>query len=440
MNPILALAIKDLRLLVRDKAALFFAIGFPLIMAVFFGTIFGGGGGSEGPSGIRIVTVDEDATEGSAAFLAAIDADSAFRATRAESEVVAVDAVRRGTASAAVMLRPGFGQARERVMWGDPASIDVVYDPSRGAESAMIEGLLTRTAFEGLAGLFSDSTTMRKSNAEALANLDQNTEMGPLARLSLKQLLRDVDRFYAQGEESWMTDGDDGGSALGGMNWQPVEITKRSVRDAGDAEAASSPQSGYAVSFPQGVIWALLGVSAGFGISLVSERSSGTMRRLRVAPVSRGDVLLGKALACFAATLTASLLLLLLASGVFGVRPTSVPLLGLGVVCAGVCFTGIMMLLSVLGRSEQAAAGIGWAVLLMLGMFGGAMVPLFVMPGWMQSMASLSPVKWAILAIEGPLWRGFGASDMLLPCGILLTVGAIAFALGAGLFGKMQES
>ncbi len=42
-NAIVALAKKDLLLLVRDKAGLFFALGFPLVMAVFFGTIFGGG-------------------------------------------------------------------------------------------------------------------------------------------------------------------------------------------------------------------------------------------------------------------------------------------------------------------------------------------------------------------------------------------------------------
>ncbi len=114
---------------------------------------------------------------------------------------------------------------------------------------------------------------------------------------------------------------------------------------------------------------------------------------------------MGKALACYVSIVVASAALLLLAFVVFGVRATSVPLLVVGVGCAGVCFTGIMMLLSVLGKTEQAASGIGWAVMLFLARFGGAMVPLFILPGWMQSMASFSPVKWAILAVEGPLVR-----------------------------------
>ena len=42
MSPVITLAMKDLRLLAREKAALFFTLGFPIIFAVFLGTIFAG--------------------------------------------------------------------------------------------------------------------------------------------------------------------------------------------------------------------------------------------------------------------------------------------------------------------------------------------------------------------------------------------------------------
>jgi hypothetical protein len=41
---ILALTGKDLRLLSRNRATLFFALGWPILMALFFGYVFGGGG------------------------------------------------------------------------------------------------------------------------------------------------------------------------------------------------------------------------------------------------------------------------------------------------------------------------------------------------------------------------------------------------------------
>ncbi|HRP62893.1 MAG TPA: ABC transporter permease, partial [Phycisphaerales bacterium] len=92
------------------------------------------------------------------------------------------------------------------------------------------------------------------------------------------------------------------------------------------------------------------------------------------------------------------------------------------------------MLLSVLGKTEAAAGGIGWAVLLVMAMLGGGMVPLFLMPGWMQSISHISPVKWAVLALEGAIWRGFSPAEMLLPCAVLLGVGAGGFLLGSRLF------
>jgi ABC-2 type transport system permease protein len=63
-------------------------------------------------------------------------------------------------------------------------------------------------------------------------------------------------------------------------------------------------------------------------------------------------------------------------------------------------------------------------------MFGGGMVPLLFMPPFMRTLSNASPVKWSILALEGAIWRGFSFSEMLLPCGILLTIGAFGLAIG----------
>ena len=41
MRAVLALALKDLRLLARDRAAAFFTFAFPLAIALFFGYVFG---------------------------------------------------------------------------------------------------------------------------------------------------------------------------------------------------------------------------------------------------------------------------------------------------------------------------------------------------------------------------------------------------------------
>ena len=91
-------------------------------------------------------------------------------------------------------------------------------------------------------------------------------------------------------------------------------------------------------------------------------------------------------------------------------------------------------LISVLGKTEQSAGGIGWAFLLIMSMTAGGMIPLMVMPPWMQTVSNISPVKWLILGMEGAIWRQFSISEMALPCGILLGVGVLFFALGVKIF------
>ncbi|MBN1356715.1 ABC transporter permease [bacterium] len=132
--------------------------------------------------------------------------------------------------------------------------------------------------------------------------------------------------------------------------------------------------------------------------------------------------------------------LFLIATLWFELQPNSLIHLGMAVVSASLGFVGIMMLLAVLGKTERAAGGIGWAILLMMSMIGGGMIPLFIMPGWMRSVSHISPVKWAMLAMEGAIWRQYTFMEMPVPCGILLAVGLGCFVIGVTAFQWIQES
>ncbi|GEM_PF-4846917 len=214
-----------------------------------------------------------------------------------------------------------------------------------------------------------------------------------------------------------------------------------SGQDAGQALATSAfrvesmaPPDAFAVTLPQGMMWATLACTATFGLSIVAERNRGTMLRLFVSPNSRATILGGKALAC------GSCIVLLLCchvgfAALTGMAsPQSLPLLAVAVISIAVAFVGIMMLLSVLVQNTQGAAGISWAVLMVMAMLGGGMMPRFLMPSWLQDLAVLSPVAWGILALEGPLWRGHSLADMLPVCGALIAIGIAAFSVGAARF------
>ena len=142
----------------------------------------------------------------------------------------------------------------------------------------------------------------------------------------------------------------------------------------------------------------------------------------------------GKAVACFLTIAAVAVTLIVLGMVVFQIRPHSFLALCASLGAISLCFVGIMMLLSVMGKTEQSAGGIGWAIMVVLAMIGGGMIPLAFLPEWLESFNWISPIKWSILAMEGALWRQLTVGELLLPWGILVAVGLAAFALGAGLF------
>lgn len=187
--------------------------------------------------------------------------------------------------------------------------------------------------------------------------------------------------------------------------------------------------SSYQLTFPPAILWGIMGCVAGFAVSFVRERTRGTHLRLLIAPLSPFVSVAGKSLACLISAILVAVFLLVLGRLFFRVTVDSVPLLALSVLCIAFGFTGFMMLMGSLAKTEEAVNGAGWGVLTVMAMLGGAMVPLVMFPSWLVPFSHVSPVKWGILALEGAIWRGFDFGDMLLPLGVLVGLGVVCFSL-----------
>jgi ABC-2 type transport system permease protein len=419
VTAIVALAVKDLRTLFRVKSGLFFAFAWPLIMAVLFGTIFSGPS-SDGGRRLAIALADDDQTEASkdlAARIAAGDDFTVRRASRAE----AIDLVRKGKQAAAVILPKGFGESSQRMFHGTPPQVEIWIDPSRKAEAAMIEGLLFQKTMQGFGKRLTDRGAMRAGLRKSLDDLDREKTPPAKEREPLARFLRSLDRVM--GEMPATSSSSQGGGKE--VEWQPLRVEQHDV-----SIHREGPRNAYEITFPQGMLWGVLGCAMAFGIGFVTERTQGTLLRLQMAPIGRFHLLAGKALACAAACMLIEVMLWMVGRFGFHVVPQSWLLLALASVCTMVAFVGIMMLIAGLGKTEQAAAGVGWAVMMPLAVFGGGMVPLAFMPKWMAQIGVVSPVRWGILAIEGATWRGFTLPEMLLPCAILVSIGVVCFAIG----------
>jgi ABC-2 type transport system permease protein len=410
MKKIIALALKDLRLMPRNRGGMFFTFVWPVLVTVLFGIMFGGQDDGE-QSKVRLAVVDNDASDGSRAFLAKLEESFDLAPmTAADAE----NAVRRGQRAGFIVVKPGFGEASSRMFYGNPKEIEVGVDPSRQAEAGMIEGLLMKHASTDMQRLFTDWQASSDAVDRALGDLKQAP---PDQAAPVERFLGELKTFMGTPQAAGPP-----GTTPGG--WEPLRITRKDV-----ARVWDGPRNPFDITFPQGVIWGLIGCAMSFGISLVIERTHGTLVRLRMAPLTNLQILGGKALACFVAIMIVEFMLLGVALA-FGVRPTSYGILALGGVSAAICFVGFMMFVASLGKTEQSASGAGWAILMPLSMIGGAMVPTFVMPSWVQSVAVISPIRWTMLAIEGGVWRNFTIAEMAMPCAILISVGLVCFAAG----------
>jgi ABC-2 type transport system permease protein len=434
MAAVLAIALKDLKLLFRVRSAWFFTMVWPLIVAVMFGAIFGGGG--SGPSRLTIAVTDEDQTPASKAFVDGLAAKDGFDVLRA-ADAEAVDLVRRGRRVAAVRIPKGFGASSRNLFAGTPPRVELRIDPSRQAEASMLQGLLFEQGAQRLQTLFDNPAEGQGMIAGMLEDVRKAPEGTIAGRESLQSMLGSLDAYLR--EQAKANPAGSGGPSADASapapasarpaGWQPLAIDVTSVE-----RRREGPANGFQITFPQGIQWGILGCMMSFAVSLAVERSHGTLTRLLMSPSPSWALLAGKGLACYLAIMIVQTALVIIGAAFFGVRASSVPLLLLVMLVAPVAFVGLMMLVASLGETEQGAAGAGWAIMMPMSMLGGGMIPLAVMPGWMQSVGVISPVRWMIIAFEGAIWRGFSLAEMALPCAILIATGLAAFALGARRF------
>jgi ABC-2 type transport system permease protein len=425
MRAIWTIAKKDLLLLRRDRAGMFWVLGFPLLMAMFFGSIFSS---DSGPGPVTVGIVNEDQTAYSNTFVEEFSKNSSIKAQPMTLDS-ARQSVRAGRLSAYLRLSPGFGDS-----WGfsfkpGDTTVEVGIDPSRQMLSGMLDGIIMQTMFTTAEKQLLDRVKLNERVESWKKGIQSSSGMSAERKQSLTNLLGEWQNL------STVADSTNGDST---SNKQPSLGNIIAVRKADMSSLEAGPRTSWEITFPSSVFWALIGCCASFAVSIVMERTRGTFLRLRLAPISRTQVLAGKGLACFIASVSVAILLLGFGVAIFHIRILSVPLMLLAIVASAICFVGLMMIISVLGRTVHAVSGSGWGILIMISMLGGGMLPLAFMPGWLQNLSSISPMKWGILAVEGAVWRGFTFSEMLFPVGVLLAIGVFFFSLGAWILGKQE--
>ncbi|MFI0988613.1 ABC transporter permease [Streptomyces exfoliatus] len=188
------------------------------------------------------------------------------------------------------------------------------------------------------------------------------------------------------------------------------------------------------------------------GIRLITDRQSGYLRELLMAPVSRSTLLLGS---CAGGTLVAAVqgAVLLSLAGAVGLPYDAVLLLLLlgGMLLASFALTSMTLALSVTLRSPELFHTLLGLVMMPLLFLSGAFFPLESMPGWARVLATVNPLAYGVdllrrcialrvpdqAAVGGIEWAG-RQPPLLLQAGLLLAVGSLTLLWAARRFSRPE--
>jgi ABC-2 type transport system permease protein len=190
---------------------------------------------------------------------------------------------------------------------------------------------------------------------------------------------------------------------------------------------------GFAQSVPGTLTMTVLMMTLIYGaVFLTLEKRQGMIRRQATLPLPRSAVFLGKLAGRLLLATVQAVLLLLAGRYLFGVSLGSSPaglalLLGAYLLAVAALST---LLGAVLSTPEQASA-VGWVSSMVLAALGGCWWPSEVMPRWLWRSAHVLPTPWAMDGFHALLSFGRGLDAVLLPAAALLGFAALFAVLGA---------
>ena len=372
LTAFLAMVRKDILLFFSDRRAVIVAFAVPIFIGSFIGAITGGMGRNDRPR-VQVSIADEDNSAMSKAIVSNTYADPSLRVTGVPA-AEAKDRVRSGQSAVAVVIPKGFGDGSMQALMRRSETrpqLSVFYDPSRTIEVQLVQAAMLQHVVGALT------------------------------------------------------------TALNLPRPQPPFTVSAEPLTSGD----NVPYNGYAHSFAGMGIQFLLFSAINLGIEMLVERERGLWARLRSAPVSRFVIVGGK----IASITIVSLMTLLVSFGfamlVFKVRIAGsvAGFLAVSIACSMMA-AGFGLLVAAVGNSPKTARGVSTLATLVMVMLGGAWVPTFVFPKWMQNLTVIVPVRWAVDGLDATTWRGLGLSSAARPTLVLLGFAAVFTAISFARF------
>lgn len=445
ITAIRALIRNDIRLYFSDRRSVIVGVLVPICIAAFFGYLFGGTGRTEDQGKIPIAVVDEDHSSVSRAITADLSADPLLQVSALDRDA-AREQVKSGRQNAAAVFPQGFGEQTTKSLFSgkNKPQVELLVDPSQATGARVIEGLLAQYSMQEISKEAFTGTYGRKAIDSYLDQLDK-LEQTPL-RADLKTLLSAARKLNSQvdsdtqpGSSTEPRSGTEPGSgtqpgsgaeagANGGEDRKFGLSIPYTLASTPVTARDNTPYNGYAHSFAGMAVQFILFAGIDAGVLLLLTRERGIWQRLRSAPLRGSEFMLARALATTLIGLFQITVIYFVAMLIFKVRiEGSWP--GFIAVGLSLCLLNATfgLMLATLGRNASTTRGLAMMATLLLVMIGGAWVPAFVFPRWLQNASRYVPTRWAVDGLDGATWRGLQFDAAVLPT--LVLIGSAAACL-----------
>lgn len=187
--------------------------------------------------------------------------------------------------------------------------------------------------------------------------------------------------------------------------------------------------------FPGQLAMAIIFASLQSAISIIFDREFGFLKEILVAPVPRSSIVLGKALAG-ATIATVQGTILFVFAPIVGVWPNPMQILAsIGVMLlVGLGLTGVGILLAAKMSSFEGFGTINNFIVLPLFLTSGAQFPITRAPEWLQKLALLNPLTYAVDLLRGIIigvWTHRATFDlMVLTIFVVVVLSAATYTFG----------
>ena len=402
---------RDLLRFLADRNGALSTVAMPIVLGALLGFLFGP---SKGTGAVELLVVDPVDSALTQRFVDSLKQEQGLEVAVVD-EATARRQVEQGKAPVALLLpkdaaaglTPGalFGAAR-------PVA-QLLHDPSKEAELALAGGLISKRLFEQSFSGFSDPKVLRDFLGSVRLGLSLAGEPQWTALLDQGIALADADAARASGPPT------------GGGGLEPPIRLEAHALTAGGAHAGYDSM---AHQFAGMLCMFLLFWGQRAAVSVLRDRESGVLDRVRMCPAPPWALLVGSGLSSAAVALAVSALVYAVAILVFGVRVHgSAVAFGLVLVALAVLVGGFTLLLAGVARTEAQLENAASFIILVMSFLGGAWMPSFVLPSWVQTLSLALPVRWATEGLAATTWRGLGLMEAMPWIGLL---GATGVALG----------